>query len=156
MAPTLYSPLNRSKGKYLHGTLDPILRLDLGPSSVSTEINVEFVRSYFCSNKGPSSWIQLSPYGPYIHDIPSWEHVNRSLQSNKKQSWMCKTQPWCWFWLSTITTILPGSLFSQLIRYHIRCFLPRGRRCRPESGVPSECTHQEKSNQSVGSLLKTS
>ena len=53
-APTFYSPLNRSKGKHLHGTLDPILWLDLGPSSVSIETDVEFVRSYFCSNKGPS------------------------------------------------------------------------------------------------------
>lgn len=94
-----------------------------GPSSVSIETDVEFVRSYFCSTKGHLIKLTQLPTGHIIfHDIPGWEHVNRSLQSNKNSSECAK---WCWFWLSTITTILPGPLLSQLICYHIRCFLPR-------------------------------
>lgn len=68
------SLLSRSRRKCLSWVLDPVPV----PWSylccfwVSKTMYVEFVRSYFCSNKGWSCWNQLNPNGSYIYDIPDW------------------------------------------------------------------------------------
>lgn len=86
LSPALHSPLSRCKGRCLAWMLEPIPGLDLGPSRVSTEMYVEFSRSYFRRNKGHLVEFNSTSAGPiFMTSRKKTSFVNRSPQTNKKQ-----------------------------------------------------------------------
>lgn len=84
--------------------------------------------------------------------------MNRSPPSNKKQSGLTVQNPSLLLILLICHhPILPGSeVCAQPADAHpLGCFFCRGGRRKRGYGVHSECTHQEKSNQGIGSPVQS-